>query len=247
MRKLLIIVTSVTSKLHSLWIKRNNDSYIKYLKRLGIAIGENVHFRGPSSTRIDISRPALITIGNNIDINTNFQMLTHDWCSFVFRLKYADFINSSGRIVLGNNIYIGTNVTILKGVKVGDNVIIGANSLVTRDIPSNSVAAGVPCKIICSIDEYYMKRKDEGLKEAEEFVRLFVKRNKRAPLPKELSEEFIYFVDKSNWEEYEVQGVPVKRQLNKAFDRWLENHHKNFDSYEDFVHYCLKDYDCHNE
>lgn len=51
-------------------------------------------------------------------------------------------------IIIGNNVWIGTNVYIREGIKIGDNVIIGANSVVTRDIPSNSVAAGVPARII---------------------------------------------------------------------------------------------------
>lgn len=241
MGKILDVIKSVTSKLYSLWVKRNNESYIKYLKHIGIVIGENVHFRGPSSTRIDVSRPALIKIGNNVDINTNFQMLTHDWCSFVFRLKYADFINSSGKIVLGNNIYIGTNVTILKGVTVGDNVIIGANSLVTRDIQSNTVAAGCPCKVICSIDEYYKKRKKDGLKEAVEYVNCYYQRFNRYPTPSELTEEFIYFVDCRNQSKYEADGIPVRKQLNTAYEKWIDSHHSLFSSYEEFIRFCINE------
>ena len=51
----------------------------------------------------------------------------------------------------------------MPGVKIGDNVIIGAGSVVNRDIPSNSVAAGVPCKVICSLEEYKEKHKDDFL------------------------------------------------------------------------------------
>lgn len=49
---------------------------------------------------------------------------------------------------IGNNVWIGDKSTILDGVHIGDNVIVGANSVVTHDIPSNSVAAGMPAKII---------------------------------------------------------------------------------------------------
>lgn len=68
-----------------------------------------------------------------------------------------------GKIVVGNNAHIGIDSIIMPGVHIGDNVIIGAGSIVTRDIPSNTVAVGVPCKPIETIDEYYYKIKDKVL------------------------------------------------------------------------------------
>lgn len=57
-------------------------------------------------------------------------------------------LESKGEVVLGNNVWIGDKVTILAGVHIGDNVIIGANSVVTKDIPSNSMAAGIPARVL---------------------------------------------------------------------------------------------------
>ena len=54
-------------------------------------------------------------------------------------------------ITIGNNIWIGANVTILSGVTIGDNTVIGAGSVVTKDIPANTLAYGVPCKVIRKI------------------------------------------------------------------------------------------------
>lgn len=61
------------------------------------------------------------------------------------------------KIVIGSNVFIGSNSTILYGVTIGDNVIIGAGSVVTRDIPSGVVAAGVPCKPIGEFEKYREK------------------------------------------------------------------------------------------
>lgn len=108
-------------------------------------------FRSPRSCRVDVSRPSLVSIGDNVDFNDNFQLLTHDWACTVFRIKYHDFVNSSGHVTIGSNIYFGANVIVLKGVTIGDNCVIAAGSLVTHDIPANSVAAGLPCRGICSI------------------------------------------------------------------------------------------------
>lgn len=56
-------------------------------------------------------------------------------------------------ITIGNNVWIGANVTILPGITIGNNVVIGAGSLVNKNIPSNVIAAGNPCKVIRSITE----------------------------------------------------------------------------------------------
>lgn len=221
----------------NIWHRRNSQSYIAYLRLLGVEIGEGCIFRGPNTARVDLSRPALISIGDNVDINMHFQLLTHDWTSHVFRLRYHDFVNSSGSVKIGSNIYIGTSVIVLRGVTIGDNCIIGAGSIVTRDIPANSVATGAPCRVVCSLHEYYQKRKNRGLKEAVEYVKAFQERFGRDPLPRELHEEFIYFIDASNVEYYEREGVPVRSQLSMAYDDWMSTHKAQFSSYESFIKY----------
>lgn len=230
-------------KLRMVWHGRSSRAYVKWLRSKGIMIGENVLFRDPFSTLVDCSRPSLVTIGNNVDINRNFQILTHDWGCYVFRNKYKDFINSSGKVTIGNNIYFGTNVIILKGVTIGDNCIIGAGSIVNRDIPADSVAIGNPCRVVCTIDEYYEKRKQRGLAEAVEYVQAIRERYGRNPYPSELREEFIYFVNRENVSHYEKDGVPVNFQLGPAYDMWLINHQSNFHSYNEFIDYvdlCVK-------
>lgn len=180
-----------------------------------------------------MTRPSLISIGNSVDMNRYFQILTHDWSSSVFRNYYHDFVNSSGKVTIGNNIYFGTNVTVLKGVTIGDNCIIGAYSLVTHDIPANSVAAGVPCRVICSLDDYYKKRKNKGIEEAKEYVKCFRTRFGRNPLASEMKEEFVYFVDRHNIDNYSM--IPIKEQLGGGFDNWLQKHKAPFKSLEDFL------------
>ena len=56
-------------------------------------------------------------------------------------------------VTIGNNVWFGANVTVCGGVTIGDNCVIGAGSVVTRDIPAGSLAAGVPCKVIRPITE----------------------------------------------------------------------------------------------
>lgn len=149
----------------------DSEEYVEKLRSYGIRIGENVNFRYPSHTTIDVTRPCLIEMGRNLDINDNFTILTHDFATFVFRECYNDFVNSSGKVKIGNNIVFGRDVTILKGVTIGNNCIIGAGSIITKSIPDNSVVAGCPAKVICTLTDYYEKRKTKQVHEALEYGR----------------------------------------------------------------------------
>ena len=142
-----------------------------------------------------------------------------------------------GGVNIGSNIYFGTNVIILKGVSIGDNCIIGAGSVVNRSIPANSVATGNPCKVVCSLDEYFEKRKQRGLAEAVEHVKAVRKRFGRDPFPCEMYEEFIYFVNGENARKYEELGIPIKSQLGPAYPYWLKRNESKFNSFEDFLAY----------
>ena len=108
------IMHSIKMLLRKCWLETmDSDAYCQYLKKRGVKIGTGVLFRNPSHTMIDTTRPSLVEFGNNIDINDYFTVLTHDFGSYVLRGKYHDFVNSSGRVRIGNNVVIGRNVTIL--------------------------------------------------------------------------------------------------------------------------------------
>ena len=108
------------------------------------------------------SEPYLIEIGDNVRITSGVRFITHDGGIWVLRnnkmLHNADIF---GKIKVGNNVHIGINSIIMPGVTIGDNVVIGCGAIVTKDIPSNSVAVGVPARVIESIDEYYNKVKNK--------------------------------------------------------------------------------------
>lgn len=235
----MIIISRIIRKMRRIYDESSSPRYIAMLRKQGIKIGDNVLFVNPSSTLIDVTRPCLVSIGNDVRFNRNFQLLTHDFSTAMFRVRYGDFVNSSGAVSIGNNVWFGTNVTVLKGVSIGDNCIIGAGSLVTHSILPGMVAAGVPCKAICSIKDYYTKRKQKGLAEAKEYVRCFRSRNHQDPTIDDLWEEFIWFVDSRNIYSYPPQFQDViRRQIGSAFDSWLKNHKAPFSSLEEFLDSC---------
>lgn len=211
----------------------SNERYIDYLRKKGVTVGNNVIFCEPRSTAIDVSRPCLIEIGNDVNINTHFTIMTHDFANFVFRNYMLDYVNNCGKVIIGNNIYIGTKVTILRGVTIGDNCVIGAGSVVTKDIPANSVAVGVPCKVVSTIEKYYEKRKSVGLEEAKEYIRYFRKHNHRNPKISEMREEWMYFVDATNMEQY--PEIPIKQRVGRGYNKWLKEYRAPYKSYEEFM------------
>lgn len=111
-----------------------------------IEVGENFY----SNHNLVILDANKVKFGDNVFIapNCGFYTAGHplDYETRNKGLEYAKPIE------VGNNVWIGGNVVVLPGVKIGDNVVIGAGSIVTKDIPSNSVAVGNPCRVIKELE-----------------------------------------------------------------------------------------------
>ncbi len=127
----------------------------KYLIKKGAIIGENT--RIISNISSFGSEPYLIEVGSNCLISSDVSFMTHDGgISVLYNLNYFDYkVDKLAPIKIGNNVFVGARSTIMPGVTIGDNCIIGLGSIVTKDVPSNSVVCGVPAKVIKTIDEYY--------------------------------------------------------------------------------------------
>lgn len=131
----------------------------KIAKRIGVRQGNNCRFFD-DPYRMFGTEPYLVTVGNNVEISNGTRFVTHDGGVYVLRTLYpSDFgeLDKIKPISVGNNVYFGFDCIILPGVKIGNNVVIGAHSLVSRDIPDDVVVGGVPAKVIESLDEYKIK------------------------------------------------------------------------------------------
>lgn len=135
-------------------IKCHRDP-VSYARSLGVRVGGGTRFYG-TSPKMFSTEPWVITIGENCNITDDVLFETHDAGTLAVEKECGKWV-IVGDIVLGNNVYVGTRSIILPGVHIGDNTIIGAGSVVTKDIPANVVAAGVPCRVIHSRDEYIEK------------------------------------------------------------------------------------------
>lgn len=143
-----------------------------------ITIGRHCTFLStPTSNLIGVNRPcilsthqspfeATITIGDHCGFSGtvigafhSVQLGNHVRCGANTLISDADWHLDDPRsgtpapVVIEDNVWLGVNVVVLKGVRIGANTVIGANSVVTKDIPANVIAAGNPCRVIKALDD----------------------------------------------------------------------------------------------
>ena len=158
---------------------------IAYARRTGVKVGSNCRIY---TTNFG-SEPFLITIGNHVTITAGVTFITHDGSGWLFR-------DEKGRryfyapIEIGNNVFIGVNSIILPGVKIESNVIVAAGSVVTKSVPSNSIVAGVPAKIIGRTDTF----KDKVLNEWVSDINFDRTGNYKSKIDQLLSKQFKNFL-----------------------------------------------------
>ena len=216
----------------------NSDKYIRYLRTLGVMVGKGTFFQSPETACVDVTRPLLVEIGDNCTFLENFTLLTHDNVTRTLVNIYHEFLASSGAVKIGNNVYFTRNCTVLKGVTIGDNCIIGFGSVVMNDIPANSVVAGTPARVICHIDEYYTKRLRESLEEAMEYARVIYRKTGRRPKVEEMYEEFHYWMEGDETDE-RLKFSPAT-QLRDSYEYWKKHHKAQFKTFDEFVDKALE-------
>lgn len=120
-------------------------------RNLGVKVGEGCRFLSASASTFG-SEPYLVSIGDHVEL-VDVRFVTHDGGVWVLRNEFPT-IDVAAPITIGDNVFIGHGTLVLPGVTIGSNVVVGARSVVTKSIPSDTVAVGVPCRTISSIDAY---------------------------------------------------------------------------------------------
>lgn len=157
--KTLYLIRKIVFKIKRFLYENDKLAHL-YHTYYGVNFGKNIRF-----TAKDTSfggEPFLIEIGNNVTITQGVKFQTHDGGTGVLRKKYPG-LNIFGKIKISDNVFIGEDVMIMYGVTIGNNVVIGARSVITKDIPDNVVVCGTPAKVIRSIEEYEAKCLDKGI------------------------------------------------------------------------------------
>jgi len=117
------------------------------LRALGMKIGADVYL--PASTHIDASHCHLISIGDHCGFGPECLILAHD-------AQMDEFLDAAriGHVTIHPSCHIGARTVILAGVEIGPRTLVGANSVVTSTLPPETVCAGNPARVLCSLDEY---------------------------------------------------------------------------------------------
>lgn len=129
-----------------------------YLRATGLRVGQGTMIS--LGAKIDVRR-GRITIGENCLITSGCKILSHDGASRM--LDPSD--DGSGQVVIGDNVFIGVNTVVLRNVRIGSNTVIGAGSVVAKDIPDGVLAVGVPAKVVRDLPKPYAKLGEIGNRE----------------------------------------------------------------------------------
>jgi len=127
----------------------------EWLERHGLRLGSDVAI-GFGST-FDTTAPWLISVGDHTTISEHVRVLVHD----AGPAKHLG-VSRLAPVSIGAFVYIGAGVTILPGVTVGDGAIVGAGSVVAHDVAPRTVVAGVPARVIGSLEDYLARHAGEA-------------------------------------------------------------------------------------
>lgn len=121
-----------------------------YARSIGVEVGAGCRIY----TRNFGSEPFLVSIGSRVTVTSGVQFITHDGSTWLVR-------DGNGRrfrfapVTVGDDVFIGVNSIVLPGVSIGSRCVIGAGSVVTKSIPSGSVAVGTPARVVGTYENFH--------------------------------------------------------------------------------------------
>ena len=145
----------------SLYVKicrPNSTEFAFFMKKHGKlhAMGEKCRI----NPFVNITDPAYVSIGNNVTLSV-CNLIGHDGVIGMLNIAYNMRLDSVGKIVIKDNVFVGHAAIVLPGVTIGSNVIVAAGSLVNKDVPDGVIVGGVPAKIIGKTEDLAHKLEEK--------------------------------------------------------------------------------------
>jgi acetyltransferase-like isoleucine patch superfamily enzyme len=139
----------------------NGFEYAEFVRRHGClhAIGEHCSIL-PTTTFTD---PHLTSLGNNVHFST-CALICHDGSIAMLNRAYDTHLDAVGPIIIRDNVFIGYGAVVLQNVTIGPNSIVAAGAVVTRDVPPDTIVAGVPARPIGTLDDLVARMRDRTVK-----------------------------------------------------------------------------------
>ena len=218
--------------------RANSTRFIRYLTNKGIKVGAGTVFYSPQTISVDTLNPHLVEIGSHCQITSGVRILTHDYSWSVIKKLTGEILGNQKRVQIGNNCFIGVNTIILCGTTIGDNVIIGAGSVCSGLLESNSVYAGNPVRKIMSVSQFIEKRKQHQIDEAVDIYRQYYNTFNEKPSQDVFHEYFMLF---SSVADVKEGAFNRKMHLMDNYDesiRFLAQNNRIFDNYDEFCKYA---------
>ena len=144
----------ILDRLHNFFALRkyNRFTIAEHFRKQGAQIGEGCSIIPKELS----SEPYLVKLGNHVTIAMGVTFITHDGGSWLFRDEIPD-LQVYGPIEIKDNCVIGAHAILMPNIKIGPNSIVAAGSVVINDIPPNSIAIGVPARVLGSVEKYKEK------------------------------------------------------------------------------------------
>jgi acetyltransferase-like isoleucine patch superfamily enzyme len=143
------------------------EAFLKKLRKQGAVIGNNVQIVDRFNFLYEPWYANLIELHDGVVISAGVRFVLHDSS---YANVFGDLPTKFGKIIIGENSYIGVNTIVLCGVRIGKSCIIGAGSVVNKDIPDFSIAAGNPVRIIGDVHEGLFRYKERIKNGSQKFV-----------------------------------------------------------------------------
>ncbi|MCP4546408.1 MAG: acyltransferase [bacterium] len=150
------LLRRVLSQIKNRWDKlqcRTGHQYASLLnrRRYFAAMGDDCYV----DFSVNVEEPYLVSMGDNVWLTDDVRLLTHDGSLSMLSRARGSVLRKFGAIRFGSNVFVGMNATIMPGVRIGDDSIVAAGAVVTRDVESGTIVGGNPALPIGQVDDFW--------------------------------------------------------------------------------------------